>query len=198
MGIPVALCALLLLNTVALGAAQSLAELARKERERREKAGTASRVIRNEDLKTITAAKMTRVSRPAAAEEEAVKTGVPAEENAEAGVSAQETALATASETPRDEKQWRDALTEARLQLKLAQNRELVLQLMGNELRNRFFVESDGSTRSLIEQQLNQTLLDIESNKEEIARAEEALRRLEAAAKKENVPPAWMRAELPE
>ncbi|MBI2820886.1 MAG: hypothetical protein HYX74_01555 [Acidobacteria bacterium] len=188
MGIQVALCALLLLNTAALGAAQSLAELARKERARREMAGPPSRVIRNKDLKTIVGAKMTRVHPSPPATEKETAADVPARTAEDAG----------ASETPHNEKYWRDAFTEARLQLKLVQDRELVLQLKGNELRNRFFIESDGSTRSLIEQQINQTLQEIESNKEEIARAEEALRRLEAAAKKENVPAAWMRAEIPE
>ncbi|MBI4456590.1 MAG: hypothetical protein HY644_11915 [Acidobacteria bacterium] len=165
---------------------QSLGELARKERERREKAGKASRVIRNEDIKNIGNGKVTVTSPPPATEEPAAGE-VPSMPPA---------AMPVAAPPLQDENYWRSAFKEARLDLKLAQNRGLVLELKVNELRNRFFTESDGSTRTLIEQELNKTLADLQTNQAEITKAEESLKKLEEAARKANVPPAWMREEV--
>ena len=166
--------------------AQSVAELARKDREKREKEGKVTRVIRNEDLKNLQGAKVTHSS-SAAPRAEAVVVGPGAPASSEA------TPPAPAS---LDENYWRTAFRDVRLKLQLAQNRGLVLELKINDLRNRFFTESDGSTRSLIEQEMNKSREDLEINKLEVKKVEEELQKLEEAAKAANVPPGWMRGEL--
>ena len=172
------------LSVACLAPAQSLADLARKEKERRSKEAKPSRVIRNQDVKALGNAKVTHsTATPPAASPPAESSGT-----GTAGES-------TASQPPLDEARWRNALTEARLQLKLAENRALVLELRVNELRNRFLTESDGSTRSLIDQEMNRTLHELETDREDIAKADEALRKLEDSARKAGVPADWTHAE---
>ncbi|HEY2931052.1 MAG TPA: hypothetical protein VGK99_04845 [Acidobacteriota bacterium] len=176
---------LVLVNFLSLNA-QSVAELAKKDREKREKEGKVIRVIRNEDLKNIQGAKVTHSS-TAAPRTEAVVAGP--------GAPAPSDTVAPPEAGSLDENYWRAAFRDARLKLQLAQNRGLVLELKINDLRNRFFTESDGSTRNLIEQEMNKGREDLEANKLEIKKAEEELAKLEEAAKKVNVPAGWMRGE---
>ncbi|HEY3132632.1 MAG TPA: hypothetical protein VGL91_24495 [Acidobacteriota bacterium] len=165
--------------------AQSLAELAKKERERRQKETKVPRVIRNEDLKNLGNARVTTTTSPSVQPKaEAVVAGPgPA------------TAETTPPPPPEEEKHWREAFKNARLQLKLTTNRGMVLELRINDLRNRLLTESDASTRSLIDQALNEAATQLEINKGEIIKAQEALQKLEDDARKANVPAGWTREE---
>ncbi len=164
--------------------AQSVAELAKKERERRQKEGKVPRVIRNEDLKNLGNARVTTNTSPTSRKAEPVVAGPGTPETAE-----------TPPPPPEEEKHWRNAFKEARLQLKLTTNRGMVLELRMNDLRNRLLTESDASTRSLIDQAMNEALTQLEVNKGAVVKAQEALQKLEEEAKKANVPPAWTRDE---
>ncbi|HEV8132273.1 MAG TPA: hypothetical protein VGQ81_13570 [Acidobacteriota bacterium] len=178
------------LVTVLLGvsslSAQSLAELARKERERREKETKVPRVIRNEDLKNLGAARVTTTTSPAPT--------TPKAEAVIAGPGAPPTPEGPPP-PPEDEGYWRKAFKEARFNLKLVQNRQMVLELRINDLRNRVLTENDGSMRTMIEQTLNTAAEELQKNKGEIAKAEDKLKKLEEEARKANVPPGWTREE---
>ena len=164
--------------------AQSLGELAKKERERRQKETKVPRVIRNEDLKNLGNARVTTTTSPAVQ---------PKAEAVVAGPGAPETPETPPPSSPEEEKRWRESFKNARLQLKLTTNRGMVLELRINDLRNRLLTESDASTRSLIDQALNEAATQLEINKGEIIKAQEAVQKLEEDARKANVPAAWTR-----
>ncbi|MBI3940998.1 MAG: hypothetical protein HY315_09195 [Acidobacteria bacterium] len=167
-------------------AAQSLGDLARKERERRAKQTKAVRIIRTEDLKTLNKGKITRgIPPPAAAEFPAGHPGTAAQVEGEMAPSLQR----------QQEQHWRSLFHQARLQVKLAENRALALELRINQLRNRFFTESDASTRGLIEQEMNRLLLENEEAKEATAKSGSDLKALEERARKANVPASWTQQE---
>ena len=167
----------------ALVSAQTSEALPQKKTEQEYRVERATRPIRNEDLKNLTRAKVSQSRPPAIG-------GEPGGEAASGG--GVPPSPEPTKDKMSDERDWRIRFQEARLRHNIAQEKGLLLELKANELRNRFFTESDGSTRSLIEQQINAVLTDIENNKKEAADAERALEELKETARKAGIPPAWM------
>ncbi|MDA2939016.1 hypothetical protein MYX75_12245 [Acidobacteria bacterium AH-259-A15] len=164
----------------------SLAELARRERERRANIKKEVPVITNATLKNFK--------------------GLVSVSEAPAAPSQGETEAETETETEPEETAEKDLASreaefdEARMNLKNAVNRSMVLQLKINDLRNAYFREDDGTTQARIQQQLQGTLEEIESNKQEVQAAREALQKLENEARKEGLQPGTIRelvGELP-
>ena len=161
------------------------------------------RTIRNQDLPSLTRARVsqsiaTASSQPAGsavttAEKSNAETAPPAgkDEPKKDGSADSETKASA------DEAEWRGRFREARLRLRLAQEKDLVLQLRINEVRNRFFIESDGSTRTLFQQQLSAGAAEVEANMAEISAAEQALEKLVQSARNEGVSEDWMREGVP-
>ena len=118
----------------------SLAELARKERERRAQLKEVP-VITNANLKRMGGGFVSTAAGPEA-ETEATE----GEEGAEAKENNSEKA-----ET--DPAVWEGRFGEARLNLKNAVNRDLVLQLKMNDLRNQY-LSGSGTNQARIQQQL--------------------------------------------
>ncbi|MDA2929214.1 hypothetical protein MYX84_04565 [Acidobacteria bacterium AH-259-O06] len=164
----------------------SLAELARRERERRANIKKEVPVITNATLKNLK--------------------GLVSVSEAPAAPSQGETEAETETETEPEQTAEKDLASrkaefdEARMNLKNAVNRSMVLQLKINDLRNAYFREDDGTTQARIQQQLQGTLQEIESNKQEVQAAREALQKLENEARKEGLQPGTIRelvGELP-
>ncbi|MDA2927965.1 hypothetical protein MYX78_12180 [Acidobacteria bacterium AH-259-G07] len=191
----IALILLVLLLTPAWSFAQEteetkkeppLAELGRRERERRANMKEVG-VITNADLKNMKGLVSTGGRPPTAASE---------------GTGEGESGLEEYSEDgEKDPEAWRALFDEARLDLKNAVNRSLVLQLKMNYLRNTWLREDDGTTQARIQQQLQETLGDIESSPQEIQAAREALQALQSEAQQEGLLPGTIRelvGELPQ
>lgn len=164
----------------------SLGELARREKERRAGLTKKAPVITNADLKKFGGA----VSQSQLPPEPATTTAV-------AGVTKptaegeQKPAEGDAAQA-KNEAYYAPLFQEARLNLKTLINSDLVTQLKMNELRNRFFVEADGSARSLIEQQIATEVQQIEAGKIAIEAARQALDKLVQQAKADGLPLAWI------
>lgn len=156
----------------------SLAEIARKTREGKAGRQEPVRVITNADLQTLDRA---RVSTSAS---------VSAEGETEEAPEAAET---PASPMEADLGFWREAFREARLDLKQVLTRGMVLQLRMNNLRNAFFNTHDGSTQALIQAQMDDTLRQIEENREETEKARQALQETEIEAQRAGLPPGLIR-----
>lgn len=164
----------------------SLGELARREKERRAGLTKKTPVITNADLKRFGGAVSQSQLPPDPATTTAVTTDVkPAAEGeqkpAEGGAAQQ-----------KNEAYYAPLFQEARLNLKTLINNDLVTQLKMNELRNRFFVEADASSRSLIEQQIATQVQQIEAGKIAIEAARQALDKLVQQAKADGLPLAWI------
>jgi hypothetical protein len=149
----------------------SLAELARRERERK---------ARLKEVPVITNAHLGRaagglVSTSAGTAAEAVK----GEEGAEAE--------ANDSENAEPETDWKGEFGEARLNLKNAVNRDLVLQLKMNDLRNEY-LGGGGTNKARIQQQLLETQQEIEKNSQDVKTARKAIDALQGDAQEKGVP----------
>ncbi|MGH9338585.1 MAG: hypothetical protein ACRD1R_03110 [Acidobacteriota bacterium] len=154
----------------------SLVELARRTREQKAANRSPVRVITNQDLKTFENApvSVSKSARPAPS------TDVKVEDDPAA--SPEPTEVQGVDQNAPDLEFWKQAFAEARLNLKNAINRGLVLQLRMNNLRNAFLSEDDGSTQGAIQAELQQTLQEITQSNLEIEAAQAALATLQREA----------------
>ncbi len=147
----------------------SLVELARQTQ--RNKAGSRKpvRLITNADLAKLSGAKVSTgqfSSRPAVR-----KTTSEEVETADHGI------------TPDLLAEWQQAFAEAAGKIQLEANQGAVLQLRMNNLRNAFLRQSDGSRQARIQALLQDTLRQIETNKQAQTKAREALSELQSKAR---------------
>ena len=149
----------------------SLAELARRERERR--AGL-------KEVPVITNAHLGR----AAGGLVSTAAGTGAETGAKEGEEGAE-AEAADSENAESETDWEGEFGEARLNLKNAVNRDLVLQLKMNDLRNEYLGGSNNKAR--VQQQLLETQQEIEKNSKDVKTARKAIDSLQGDAQEKGV-----------
>jgi len=82
---------------------------------------------------------------------------------------------------------WEGRFDESRLNLKTAVNRDLVLQLKMNDLRNQY-LSGSGASQSRIQQQLLETQQKIEKNQQDVKSVRQSLDSLQDEAQKEGVP----------
>ena len=166
----------------------SLAELARSERERRAQLKVIP-ILTNSDLRKARGFVSTSVDPESEVAE--------VEEEAEASSEAEETPASTEI----DPAVWESKFGEARLNLKNAVNRDLVLQLKMNELRNSYLRQDNGVTQARIQQQLLETQQEIERNSQAVRASRSAVDTLRNEAQAEGVSTETLQSlvgELPE
>ncbi|MBI4482865.1 MAG: hypothetical protein HY652_08250 [Acidobacteria bacterium] len=156
---------------------QSLAEVARTEKDRRAKAAEG-KVITQSDLQNLKGAVST--ARPPASEKAAGETK-PAPS---AGV---------ARKPVRDETYWRGAADQARGAEKAAENKIASQQLALNDLWNRFYREDQFNERQRLQMEIQKAREDLARSRADLAAAQQDLAKLELEARKESVPPGWLR-----
>jgi len=154
----------------------SLAELARQERERRAQLEEIL-IITNANLKRVGGGFVSTAAGPQP--ETAVTEG---EEGAEAEAEENDSEKA---ET--DPAVWEGRFGETRLNLKNAVNRDLVLQLKMNDLRNQY-LSGSGTNQGKTQQQLLETQQAIEKNAKDVQAARQAMDELQSEAQKEGIP----------
>ena len=150
----------------------SLAELARRERERRAQLEEVP-LITNATLKRMGGGRVSTAAGPET-ETEATEGEEGAEENG-------------SEKAEGDPEVWEGRFDESRLNLKNAVNRDLVLQLKMNDLRNQY-LSGTGSSQSRIQQQLLETQQEIEKNQQNVKSARQSLDTLQDEAQQEGVP----------
>jgi len=154
----------------------SLAELARQERERRAQLKEVL-VITNANLKRVGGGFVSTAAGPGA--ETAATEG---EEGAEA-----EAEENNSEKAETDPAVWEGRFGETRLNLKNAVNRDLVLQLKMNDLRNQY-LSGSSTNQARIQQQLLETQQEIENNAQDVRSARQAMDALQEVAQKEGIP----------
>jgi hypothetical protein len=174
---------ILFLGSAFIVHAQSLADLAKKEKERRSKI-TKARVITVEE-----AAKYITEPNPSAARKNSAE---------KAGES--ETEVKT--ERPdldepvdfqgRPESYWRQTMAEARQKVQDLENEKNVLILKQNRLENEFHSEDNGFRREAIQREIQKTFYEQDLNKENLEKAKAALEDLEQEARKSGALPGWI------
>jgi hypothetical protein len=176
---------------------QSLADLAKKEKERREQVKTQARVITNsEAAKFKNHAVTTESSVPTVA---ATKEGTDKDAASEASAKPDSAAKKPANDEPTDfqgrpESFWRQTMSDARKKVKDLENEANVLILRMNDLQNQFYRESSGFRQQDIQREIQKTIFEQDTNKEKLAKAKDALTDLEKEARKSGALPGWLAA----
>jgi hypothetical protein len=174
---------LILIFLLATGATvhgQSLAELAKKEKERRAQTPTKVKVLSNGDVAKFQNGSVTTGTYP----EEPPKT-------ANSKVDIAEPAKGNAANAP-------DAAVAPEPSpvadaVKAAESRSVLAQLQLNDLRNRFYRESDGFFRETIQKDTDLKVKEIDRLDKEIKDAQKQLEDFKREARQNDVPPGWIR-----
>jgi len=188
--------AVALFGTAVLASAQSLGELAKKEKERREKVGVDPKAITNDDTPKYANGAVTTVTLPGPPP--SVKPG----EKATGEKAGTETATPPGAPNPasneptdfqgRTESFWRQTMADARQKVKDLENEANVLILKNNQFQNRAVNTDDGFQRLAVQAELQKTLYEQDLNKEKLEKARTMLRDLEADARKSGALPGWL------
>jgi hypothetical protein len=194
---------LLALALVSAGYSQSLADLAKKEKERRQAIKTDSKIITNDQTAKYQGAAVSTgaPSSPATNGPQAGKGPTvelkPAGE-AETKAEAAPPVGKAASDEPvdlqgRTESFWKQTMADARQRVTQLENECNVLILKLNDLQNRFYKESDGFKQQAIQRDIQKALYEQDHNKENLAKAKAALTDLEQEARMSGALPGWIR-----
>ena len=161
-------------------AADSLAELAKKEKERRAKM-KATKTFTNQDIEDYKAKHPT----PGSGYEGSGKTeGTETAKNEEG----------KEKDKTNSEEYWRGRYQETNDRVKGAQEKSDGLQSDINALTRSFYAEGDGvAQRGQIEAERNQRLEDLEAAKKELEEAKQAEEDLQEEARRAGAPPGWLR-----
>lgn len=191
------LAASLLFLTGALGYSQSLADLAKKEKERREKVKTESKTITNEDTPKYKTGSVTTGNLPAPPAPQkagADKIGAEAEGAPKAGKANPDEPVDLQG---RPENFWRQTMADARQRVKNLENEANVLILKLADLQNQFYRESSGFKQQDIQREIQKTFYEQDRNKEDLAKAKDQLLDLEKQARKDGALPGWLTPKIP-
>jgi hypothetical protein len=175
-----AVVAAVLLWPVALFAqTPPLAEVAKKEQERKKTVKPATKVLTNKDLPTVTAPPPPAAA-PAAAEPKAANEQKPAEPEKD-------------KKEERDETWWRARITAARNTLSRDEMFLEALQSRINALSADFVNRDDPYQRARIGEDRQKALAEMDRVKANITLHKKEIEDIEEEARKASVPPGWLR-----
>ncbi len=163
---------------------ESLADVARREAERRRTVKSTGRVYTNADVRKATP--LTVAAPSPQTQSAAGKTGAEPDQQKDKPGQAAEVER-------RDETYWRKRMTD--LQGQLTRNRLFAeaLQSRVNGLWADFTARDDPAQRAVIEANRNEALAELDRVKGEVTQLERAISDLEEEARKAGVPPGWLR-----
>lgn len=194
-----ALSVVLLLATGAGAVAgQSLADVARAEAERRRATTAPAKVYTNEDLRPEP---NPSTATPAPAEGSAAAPAPPpsaADGGGDADPTGKPAAPGDASAAPprpavRNQEYWASRMTEARNKVERSRSFAQALQNRIDMLWTDFVNRGDPVQQRALEQDRNKAIAELEQLKIEIAENERAVVEIEEEARREGVPPGWLR-----
>jgi len=183
--------------------AQSLADIAKKEEERRKQA-PASKVYTNQDLKPVPGSpppdsgaaapgdtlKDSDKPADATADKTAADKVGAAGDKGSGDKAAADTEKAPEAKT---EKYWRDRITSARTTLDRDQGYAEAMQTRINALTTDFVNRDDPAQRSVIEQNRIKALAELDRLNKQIADDRKQIADIEEEARRAGVPPGWLR-----
>jgi hypothetical protein len=163
--------------------AQSLAEVAQKEAERRKVIAEPSKVYTNKDLASVPQAEPT--SPP-----ESIK---PAGNTAEKSGTEQRRPPDGQTEPVKDQAYWSGRIKQLRTQLERDQTYAQALQTQVNSLTTDFVNRDDPAQRNVIELERQKTIAELDRLKQAIVADKKAIDDCEEEARRAGVPPGWLR-----
>ena len=176
-----------------LARAQSLADMAKKEEDRRKATKGPSKVYTNDDLKKYPTPPPTPEGQTPAPAAGTPGTPAPGEPNAADAAKPADPSKAAPVEDKKDEAYWKGLITAARTKLERDESYKEALQTRINSLTNDFYARDDPAQRAVIETQRNKALSEMDRLKQEIADGKANIAKIQEDARKEGVPPGWLR-----
>jgi type IV secretory pathway VirB10-like protein len=190
---PVMTC-LVFVAMATMAFSQSLADLAKKEKERRQAVKTDTKVITNDQTARYNGAAVTTGTPPPPPPD---KTGAVKQPGAGEAAAGADQAKPAADEpvdfTGRPESFWKQTFADARKLVKDLDVESNVLALKLTDLQNRFYKESDGFKQQTIQRDIQKTIYEIDMNRENVEKAKKSLADLETEARKSGALPGWIR-----
>jgi hypothetical protein len=183
--------ATLVLGSVAPAFAQSLADLARREEERKKAVKADPKVYTDKDVGSIRASTPPSVVSSSPAVDAGTSSG--------SAATAQPGAPAAAEPPPadaaavKDQAYWSDRMKKLRDQVARDQTFAEALQTRINVLASDFVNRDDPAQRSGIEAERQKAVAELQRLQEAIAEGQKAIAQLEDEARRSNVPPGWLR-----
>jgi hypothetical protein len=175
-------------------AAQSLADVAKKEEERRKQAAPAGKVYTNKDLGPVPPA-------PEPSADAAAKADTKPEKESEKGAGGATGDKAAdksadkdkAGAPPKDQKYWHDRMQKAREAADRDQTLADAMQSRINALTTDFVNRDDPAQRAVIARDRDRALAELDRLKKQIVDDRKAITDLEEEARRAGVPPGWLR-----
>lgn len=175
------------IGAAAPAAAQSLADIAAKEQQRRKKLKTTGKTYTNQDLGPGSEAAPPAPAPGAASASQVAGPG------GAAAPAAQEQTQAPAEDPAKAEEQWRARIQGARAEL---QRNELFLEALQsriNALTTDFVNRDDPAQRAVIANDRQRALAEMERVKASIESLKKQIADIEEEARRAGVPPGWLR-----
>jgi hypothetical protein len=172
--------------------AQSLADIARKEAERRKTVATPAKVYTDSDLRVVTPPPPPEpppVDPSKPPEPGAKPDAKPADKPAEAATPAK----AVEPSVDMGEQYWRKQIDDARGALARSRSYLQALDERVRALTLDFYAREDPAQRNAISVQRSRAMDDMKRLQEDMAEQEKAIAKIEADARKAGVPPGWIR-----
>jgi hypothetical protein len=194
--------ATLVLPMKAVVFAQSLADVARQEEERRKAIKKPSKVYTTQDLRRDSSGSTpTTVSAPAAPTKESTpssSTPSPGTNGSAGSANAAPndkpaTATESSSQGAKDQAFWKGRITEAREQLERTKTLADAMQSRINALNTDFVNTDDPAKRSGVERDRQKARAELERLQKEMKEGTQAIADIEEEARRANVPPGWLR-----
>ena len=168
--------------------AQSLGEVAKKEEERRKAIKSSGKVYTNDDLRRYPVGPPPQPPGEGGATDAGAPADPVAAAKAKEGIPAPEKV-----EEKRDETWWKQRIIAAREQLRRSEGFIEAMQTRVNSLTNDFYARDDPAQRAVVWSQRTVALEEIDRLTKEIAAQKKAIADIEEEARREGVPPGWLR-----
>jgi hypothetical protein len=165
---------------------QSLADVAKKEEERRKSSPQPAKVYTNKDLKAVPAGSPPPPATP---------DGKDASSSQKAGESKdpKDGKAGDAKDGTKDQKYWGDKMKALREQLERDESFADALQVKINALTTEFVNRDDPVQKSVVEQNRQKAIADLARLTKQIGDDKKAIADLEEEARRASVPPGWLR-----
>jgi hypothetical protein len=183
-------------NTLSIAGAQSLADVARKEEERRKGVKQPSKVLTNDDLGTVPPISPPPATLVAPADE-GTSAEAGADQTEKAGVEAETKAVggteASTEASAKDQAYWSARVKELETQIARNQTFAGALQSRINALTTEYVNRSDPVQQANVQTERQNALADLERVNKQIADDTKALTELQEEARRAGVPAGWLR-----
>ena len=188
------ICASMILASASALAAQSLADVARKEEARRKTVAEPAKVYTNKDLKPVPAPPSAAAATPEVKTDEKAASEKPEkEDSAKPADKAASAAKESTKEPVKDQAYWSGRLKAAQEQLARDETYAAAMQSRINALTTDFVNRDDPAQKRVLEQDRLKTIAEMDRLKQAIANDKKALDSLMEEARRAGVPPGWLR-----